>query len=53
MSRINDVMEEEERRLRELEEEKGRKFMMSDGVPISIRTLISDSERKNRKLAEG
>ena len=51
--RINDVMEEEENRLRELEEEKKRKFMMSDGIPISIRRITSDMKKKKRELAEG
>jgi hypothetical protein len=53
MSKINDVMEEEENRLKELEEEKKRKFMMINGVPISIRKIISDSKTKKRELAEG
>ena len=53
MSKINDVMEEEENRLKELEEEKKRKFMMIDGCPISIRKITSDMKKKNRELAEG
>jgi len=53
MARINDVMEEEENRLKELEEEKKRKFMMIDGCPISIRRIIQDIRGKKRESAEG
>jgi len=53
MRTVIDVMDEERERQAEIEEEKKRKFMMINGVPISIRKIISDSKTKNRELAEG